>query len=161
MVWTKASQVTGSSSGRTHSVELLISCSTASILNSTKSFTRSINNSRSTGDMWRHEATRIQWDTESRSSTHMRAHKSTHTHTHKHWLCNECINVLSGAELQDVLYINVWGIGFWIFCLPSVLSIRLRYLSMLRDVQLREVSPGCIASSTYKAMHMVISLILS
>lgn len=36
----------------------------------------------------------------------------------------------------------------WIFCLPKALSMRQRYLSMFRDVQLMEVKPGCMASST-------------
>lgn len=52
VVWTNCSQVNGSSSGKTHSVDSLISCSTASILNSTKSFTLSINSSRSPGGKW-------------------------------------------------------------------------------------------------------------
>lgn len=48
VVRTNSSEVTGSSSGSMHRVEPLISCSTASILYSTKSFTLSINSSRST-----------------------------------------------------------------------------------------------------------------
>lgn len=50
VVCTNSSQVTGSSSGKIHSVDPLISCSTASILNSTKSFTLSINSSRLTAE---------------------------------------------------------------------------------------------------------------
>lgn len=54
VVRTNSSEVTGSSSGSMHRVEPLISCSTASILYSTKSFTLSINSSRSTA-VWRGE----------------------------------------------------------------------------------------------------------
>lgn len=56
VVWTNSSQVTGSSSGKTHNVDALISCSTASILNSTKSFTLSIVSSRFTGEAKEREA---------------------------------------------------------------------------------------------------------
>lgn len=49
----------------------------------------------------------------------------------------------------------------WIFCLPKALSMRPRYLSMFRDVQLREVKPGCIASSTCKVSDIWCTLYCS
>lgn len=54
----------------------------------------------------------------------------------------------ASAELQECLVSACTGSISLYFCLPNALSMRSRNLSMFRDVQLREVKPGCIASST-------------
>lgn len=70
-------------------------------------------------------------------------------------LCNKSINHTQPVlSCSNVSCQRVQDRSRCIFCLPNALSMRSRYLSMFRDVQLREVKPGCIASSTCQVSHV-------